>query len=219
MKDPSIASDVSDDHLRAEGRRTEKPAPFVHKLLQILESSEYAHIVQWSTSEGGVPAFTISDTAAFSKSVLPQFFKHNKLSSFVQQLHTYGFRRCSEAGSSKGSCRVIESSSSITFQHDLLSPSQPELLLQIRRGNACKEASAACSGAAASAGSSYADEVNRLAMEVEQDWPCHVLQRSLVDRSPRDACVNLACQTTPDVKIRLVDIPSKATHASSAVRS
>ena len=56
----------------------DKPAPFLSKLLQILEAAtEFGSIVHWEGTDGPAPSFVIVDTAAFSKQVLPQFFKHN----------------------------------------------------------------------------------------------------------------------------------------------
>ena len=98
-------------------RERERPAPFLSKLMQIMETdAQPGGIVYWAETSGegdasstsadaqaqapggdgstvSAPAFVISDTATFAKLILPRYFKHNKLSSFIQQLYTYGFRR------------------------------------------------------------------------------------------------------------------------------
>ena len=103
----------------------DKPPPFLTKLLQILQTPEYANVVRWSQGEQN--AFVVLDTAAFSKTVLPKFFKHNKLSSFVQQLYTYGFRRSNSLSPS-------DSALSVAFSHDLFRPNRPDLIGMIKRG-------------------------------------------------------------------------------------
>jgi len=66
-----------------------RAAPFLTKLCEIL-STEPAHLIRLSTTAA---TFEIVDAENFAKTVLPRYFKHNKLGSFSQQLHTYGFRR------------------------------------------------------------------------------------------------------------------------------
>ena len=145
-------SNISNVSARSDSERErparDKPAPFLTKLIQILETNEYAPIVRWSEHASSAesapsPAFSIVDTVAFSKSVLPQFFKHNKLSSFVQQLYTYGFRRCADTVLPKRAAKPDappplqlspSSEGGLTFQHDLFRPGAPELLRQIKRG-------------------------------------------------------------------------------------
>ena len=79
--------------------------PFLTKLYEIL-TAESADIVSFNP---GVASFTIQNPTVFAKEVLPRYFKHNKLGSFSQQLHTYGFRRRANASSLD---------SSIEFSHD-----------------------------------------------------------------------------------------------------
>jgi PAS domain S-box-containing protein len=88
----------------AGGASTRVP-PFLTKLYEIL-TAESADIVAFNP---GVASFTIQNPTVFAKEVLPRYFKHNKLGSFSQQLHTYGFRRRANASSLDAS---------IEFSHD-----------------------------------------------------------------------------------------------------
>ena len=57
--------------------------------------------------------------------VLPRYFKHNKLGSFYQQLHTYGFRRSGTAPDS-----------AVEFHHDQYTGTADEFADWIRQGGA-----------------------------------------------------------------------------------
>ena len=54
------------------------------------QNKDFKDIVSW----GEEPCtFVISDTNRFAREVLPQFFKQNKMSSFVRQLNMYDFHK------------------------------------------------------------------------------------------------------------------------------
>jgi len=71
--------------------------PFLSKLFQIVSQPATDHCVRWSTTGD---SFVVADHHVFSKQVLPQFFKHSSLCSFIRQLNTYGFRKRTNMGSS-----------------------------------------------------------------------------------------------------------------------
>ncbi|KAL2320989.1 hypothetical protein Fmac_029958 [Flemingia macrophylla] len=66
------------------------PPPFLTKTYEAVEDPTTSHIVSWS--RGGA-SFVVWDPHAFSRDLLPRYFKHNNFSSFVRQLNTYGFRK------------------------------------------------------------------------------------------------------------------------------
>lgn len=65
--------------------------------------------------------------------MLPRYFKHNKLGSFSQQLHTYGFRRKANSSSLDYS---------IEFYHDQFSGDTDQFLAWIRSGGALSKRTA-----------------------------------------------------------------------------
>jgi len=95
--------------------------PFLTKLTEIL-TVESPEVVGLNVD---VASFTIGDPQRFAKEVLPRYFKHNKLGSFYQQLHTYGFRRASSAPDS-----------AVEFHHDQYMGSPEDFAEWIRLGGA-----------------------------------------------------------------------------------
>jgi len=71
-----------------EHRRTAGPA-FINRLHNLLTDRTVQDKVTWSQNGDIV----ILHTASFAAEVIPRFFKHNNLSSFVRQLNLYGFKK------------------------------------------------------------------------------------------------------------------------------
>ncbi|CAJ0634444.1 10279_t:CDS:2 [Entrophospora sp. SA101] len=65
-------------------------ADFIKRLYRMLEDRSYAHIVSWGITGD---TFVVHEPKEFSKSILPQHFKHNKMASFVRQLNKYDFHK------------------------------------------------------------------------------------------------------------------------------
>ncbi|TNN42450.1 Heat shock factor protein 1 [Liparis tanakae] len=67
---------------------------FLTKLWTLVEdpvqSSDTEPLICWSPSG---TSFHVFDQARFSKEVLPKFFKHSNMASFIRQLNMYGFRK------------------------------------------------------------------------------------------------------------------------------
>ena len=95
--------------------------PFLTKLFNLVSERETDDIVHW-TEDGD--AFRIADPQRLCRDVLPRYFKHNKLGSFTQQLHTYGFTR------KGGELRLDQ----MVFSREHFSAGAPSELHRIRRG-------------------------------------------------------------------------------------
>ncbi|ORZ25434.1 HSF-type DNA-binding-domain-containing protein [Absidia repens] len=59
----------------------------------MLEDQSIQQLISWS--ENG-DLFSVANPTAFSKLVLPQYFKHNNWQSFVRQLNMYGFHKVND---------------------------------------------------------------------------------------------------------------------------
>lgn len=68
--------------------------PFLCKLYQIVHTPDTDHCIRWSPTRDSL---LIVDQAQFAKQVLPLYFKHNSIRSFIRQLNTYGFRKRTRA--------------------------------------------------------------------------------------------------------------------------
>jgi heat shock transcription factor, other eukaryote len=66
-----------------EGHRV---TPFLVKTYQLVDDNSTDEVISWN-SDG--TSFVVWRPAEFARDVLPLFFKHNNLSSFVRQLNTY----------------------------------------------------------------------------------------------------------------------------------
>ncbi|KAL8100189.1 hypothetical protein AgCh_032442 [Apium graveolens] len=73
-----------------EGLQGASPPPFLAKISDLVNDPSTNHIVSWSK---GNNSFVIWDPDIFATQLLPKYFKHSNLSSFIRQLNTYGFRK------------------------------------------------------------------------------------------------------------------------------
>ena len=96
--DPSL-QDGSIRVVSGSGFRYVTPFPWrLHEMLEEMERKGSDKVVSWLPSG---KAFKVHDTQAFSKIIIPNWFKHKCYKSFQRQLHLYGFRRLND-GPEKG---------------------------------------------------------------------------------------------------------------------
>ncbi|XP_077982763.1 heat shock factor protein-like isoform X2 [Glandiceps talaboti] len=99
---------------------------FLTKLLALIEDPKTDDLIRWSRNG---TSFIVGDQGRFSKEVLPKYFKHSNIASFIRQLNMYGFRKLVgiETGGLKSEKDETE------FYHTYFVRGQPELLEQIKR--------------------------------------------------------------------------------------
>uniref|UniRef100_A0A1D1ZAG9 Heat stress transcription factor A-1b n=2 Tax=Anthurium amnicola TaxID=1678845 RepID=A0A1D1ZAG9_9ARAE len=64
--------------------------PFLNKCYDMVDDPSTNPTVSWSSAGN---SFVLWDPLAFVRDLLPKYFKHGNLSSFVRQLNTYGFHK------------------------------------------------------------------------------------------------------------------------------
>ena len=62
---------------------------FITQLHKLLENED-SNVVTWNEKENG---FHILDVEKFESVILPQYYRHSKLTSFQRQLNLYGFKK------------------------------------------------------------------------------------------------------------------------------
>ncbi|XP_067097673.1 heat shock factor protein 2 [Osmerus mordax] len=100
---------------------------FLTKLWTLVEDADTNEFICWS-QEGN--SFLVLDEQRFAKEILPKFFKHNNMASFVRQLNMYGFRKVMhiDTGIVK-----LERDGPVEFQHPYFKHGQDDLLENIKR--------------------------------------------------------------------------------------
>lgn len=103
-----------------------KPEPidsipsFIRKTYEILEENKFPEYIDWN-AEGN--AIIIKMPSEFAQKVLPTYFKHNNLTSFVRQLNMYNFHK-----------KRTQNLDHIYF-HELFQRGKKHLLKEIKRKN------------------------------------------------------------------------------------
>uniref|UniRef100_A0A3Q2T0V5 Heat shock transcription factor 1 n=1 Tax=Fundulus heteroclitus TaxID=8078 RepID=A0A3Q2T0V5_FUNHE len=100
---------------------------FLTKLWTLVEDPETDPLICWSPSG---TSFHVFDQGRFSKEVLPKFFKHNNMASFIRQLNMYGFRKVVHI--EQGGL-VKPEKDDTEFQHPFFVRGQEHLLENIKR--------------------------------------------------------------------------------------
>ncbi|KAM9192387.1 heat shock factor protein 4 isoform 3-T3 [Dugong dugon] len=104
------------------------PVPaFLGKLWALVGDPGTDHLIRWSPSG---TSFLVSDQNRFAKEVLPQYFKHSNMASFVRQLNMYGFRKV--VSIEQGGLLRPERDH-VEFQHPSFVRGHEQLLERVRR--------------------------------------------------------------------------------------
>uniref|UniRef100_A0A1A7XNG2 Heat shock factor 2 n=1 Tax=Iconisemion striatum TaxID=60296 RepID=A0A1A7XNG2_9TELE len=100
---------------------------FLLKLWTLVEDADTNEFICWS-QEGN--SFLVLNEQHFAKEVLPKFFKHNNMASFIRQLNMYGFRKVMHIDT--GIVKQ-ERDFPVEFQHPYFKHGQDDLLENIKR--------------------------------------------------------------------------------------
>ncbi|XP_049709737.1 heat shock factor protein 1 isoform X1 [Elephas maximus indicus] len=100
---------------------------FLTKLWTLVSDPDTDALICWSPSGN---SFHVFDQGQFAKEVLPKYFKHNNMASFVRQLNMYGFRKVVHI--EQGGL-VKPEKDDTEFQHPCFLRGQEQLLENIKR--------------------------------------------------------------------------------------
>uniref|UniRef100_A0A670XN49 HSF-type DNA-binding domain-containing protein n=1 Tax=Pseudonaja textilis TaxID=8673 RepID=A0A670XN49_PSETE len=115
---------------RKPGEQAAGPNSFpkpLQPLWTLVEDPGSDDVISWSRNGQN---FCILDEQRFAKELLPKYFKHNNLSSFIRQLNIYGFRKVIALENGMITC---DKNSAIEFQHPFFKRGQFDLLANIKR--------------------------------------------------------------------------------------
>ena len=94
------------------------PSLFLQKTYEMLSDESLEDVLSWTEDGTG---FVIKSPAEFSERILPKYFKHSNLASFIRQLNMYDFHKKRSTGKEQ------------TFKHPLFLKGQPDFLKCIHR--------------------------------------------------------------------------------------
>ncbi|XP_037986758.1 heat shock factor protein 2 isoform X3 [Motacilla alba alba] len=100
---------------------------FLSKLWALLGETPSNQLITWSQNG---KSFLVLDEQRFAKEILPKYFKHNNMASFVRQLNMYGFRKVVHVDS--GIVKQ-ERDGPVEFRHAYFRQGREDLLEHIKR--------------------------------------------------------------------------------------
>ncbi|KAL9864037.1 heat shock factor protein 2 isoform 5-T5 [Geothlypis trichas] len=100
---------------------------FLSKLWALLGETPSNQLITWSQNG---KSFLVLDEQRFAKEILPKYFKHNNMASFVRQLNMYGFRKVVHVDSG---IVKLERDGPVEFRHAYFRQGREDLLEHIKR--------------------------------------------------------------------------------------
>mmetsp|Transcript_9156 Transcript_9156/g.14077 ORF Transcript_9156/g.14077 Transcript_9156/m.14077 type:complete len:426 (+) Transcript_9156:185-1462(+) len=101
---------------------------FLKKTYKMIDTCE-PKIASW-TPDGEM--FVVKDPDLFAATIIPQYFDHNKFSSFARQLNFYGFRKM-QAKPIRNSDFDVDTAKHVTFYNEKFKRGRCDLLKEIQR--------------------------------------------------------------------------------------
>ncbi|CAH0766613.1 unnamed protein product [Diatraea saccharalis] len=99
---------------------------FLGKLWKLVNDPETNNLISWSA---GNKTFVIKNQAEFARELLPLYYKHNNMASFIRQLNMYGFHKITSV--ENGGLRYEKDE--IEFSHPCFMRGHAYLLEHIKR--------------------------------------------------------------------------------------
>ncbi|XP_077288589.1 heat shock factor [Arctopsyche grandis] len=122
---PSPAS-PSSPAMRSNAEPAEGVPAFLAKLWKLVDETCTNNLICWGT---GGTTFIIKNQIDFARKLLPLYYKHNNMASFVRQLNMYGFHKVVSVENGSLKCENEE----IQFTHPCFLRGHPFMLQHIKR--------------------------------------------------------------------------------------
>lgn len=117
---------MSDEQHYIANTMGSNPVPaFLTKLWALVENPTCDDLICWDESG---KSFHVFDQGRFAKEILPLYFKHSNIASFIRQLNMYGFRKVTNIEQG-----LKTEKDDLEFQHPYFQKDQEQLLEHIKR--------------------------------------------------------------------------------------